>query len=171
VTAQVLAEDGEFREVNGLNHFFYTGGAVNITAVNADSGDVYLDISAFSDQAAFSMSPDGSSATLDGVLPALDSSGVNISVHMEWTATPAPARAAVSASQSEGEEWVEVEVIRSVLRDATASGTVTIDGYGPVNFTPGTSQSASLERGESDYITRQVPSIASELFSQTPVLN
>ena len=57
------------------------------------------------------------------------------------------------------------------MRDATASGTVTVDGYGAVNFTPGTSQSAALEKGSVDTINRYRPSITSELFSQTPVLN
>lgn len=170
VTAQVFGGASEFREVNGANHFFDTGGFVHITAVNPDTGEVYFDIVANSNQAVFSMSPSGRSATLDGVLPALDFSGVNVSVHMEWTATGAPGQTAASVAQ-EDENQVHVEVTRSFLREATASGTVTIDGYGAVNFTPGTSQSASLETFSFDTINRQLPSPTGQLFSQTPVLN
>jgi hypothetical protein len=184
VFAEVFVWGGVSDETNGPNLSFPMNALFSLQA-STTAGERVIEMGAFATEGvSFHMSPGARSATLDVVLPGSAylgswSTPVNISVHMEWTA--AGGFMDGGATVVRGADGDLVQISRTLGRNATASGTVTVDAYGATNFAPGEPSFASVFKNYFQTINPTAPArasawaasppLASDLFGETPVLN
>lgn len=168
--------------VAAVGHDKYSVGAVDQQPPTETYASVWIDavssegvyFSFNSDPASFEgdyfdFTAEQGTSTLDAVIPLVDvytGAAATASVHMVWEIESRPA---TEGSVVYAGEYLETTHWRT--RSATASGTVTLDAYGPINLTPGTSSDAVVGWLKFQYVLRTGLTPARDLFSQTPVLN
>ena len=181
VFAEVYVWGGGSGETNGPNLSFPINALFYVEATTTAGAPVIAMGAGATGGVSFHMSPDARSATLDAVLPGTDSSfnPLNISVHMEWTAAGGFLEGGATVVRGADGDLVQID--RLMGRNATASGTVTVDAYGATNFAPGEPSFASLSRDSFQTINPTAPGLASawapspslarDLFGETQILN
>ncbi len=133
---------------NGGTTTILTGAHVDITQYDTCIGSLLYSVDGETDAAAFTASEDGSSASLDVLIHAVESQShgaVDVTVSARWSATAKQTKQVFQTKYQVGDAKT-VETIKDLTAPAIANATVTMDFTGSTNYSVGASIDGTIQQ-------------------------